>query len=287
MKRKLSDNEINFIIENYENKGSLFCAKHLGINKSTVSSVARRKKIKVNRDVVSKNMSKSIIKINDYIHVSKKEISYVLGLIWTDGHISFSNNKSKTPIIKHSCVFYDSENSDNIFKSLNWRNFKSENNKSIGKNMMSISWLSSRDLGEYLISHNFKNKESGTFIYKNFENLTSHFLRGIFDGDGCITISKSQEKYKQTAIYFSSSKDQNWKFLTDILDSIQVKYNSRINIDKLGKSSQIFINESKSIFKLCDYMYKDSDGIRLERKYKKYLEFISYKNSIKTGALEV
>jgi intein/homing endonuclease len=251
----------------------------LNLNKSTVVSVAKRNNLKVNRDVVLKNMSKSIIDINDYVSVEKEEIAYILGLIWADGHVTFANNNSRTPIVKHSCVSYDSAISDNIFKYLKWRGFYSNNYKSLGKNEMSINWISSRELGNYLISENYRNKNNGTYIYKRFERLKSHFLRGFFDGDGCFTISKSGNKYKQISIYFSSTHDQDWKFITDILDDINVEYKYRICEDKLGKSSQISIKKTESIINLCNFMYKDSEGIRLERKYSKYQEFINYKKS--------
>lgn len=281
MKNKLTNEQIDFIINNYSEKGPTYCSKKLNINISTVSSFGKRNGLKVNKDVVLKNMSKSIIDVDDYKHVTKKEVAYILGLIWTDGHVSFANNRSKTPIVKHCCVCYDSQSSDRVFEKLNWRNFKSDNDQSIGKNKMSTSWVSSRELGDYLIKENFRNKKEGTLIYQKFNNLSSHFLRGLFDGDGCITISNSGKKYKQTAIYFSSTQDQDWKYLTNILDDIKVKYKTRINVDNLGKSSQLYINESQSILNLCEFMYRDSSNLRLERKYSKYLQFLDYKSKFK------
>lgn len=277
MSKRLTNDQISFIKEFYQEKGSKYCSDILGISKSSVSSVAHRNSLRVNRDVLIKNMSKSIIDVNDYISVTDPSIAYILGLIWTDGHVSYANNKSKTPIVKHCCVKYDSESSDYIFSNLKWRNFKSENLKSIGKNTMSTSWISSRELGNYLIDNNFKDKEKGTKIYLNFMKLLSHFLRGLFDGDGCITISDCGKKYKQIAIYFSSSSNQDWSYLMDILDLIDVRYKLRNISDVRGGSSQLCVTDSKSIYNICEFMYKDSVGIRLERKYNKYKEFLEYK----------
>lgn len=81
----------------------------------------------------------------------------------------------------------------------------------------------------------------------------------------------------QFSITFSSSSNQEWKFLTEILSSINVSYSIRICKDKLGKSSQLNITDTLSIYNLCEFMYRDSDGIRLERKYNKFLEFLEYK----------
>jgi hypothetical protein len=281
MKTKVTKEQISFIKENYSTKGGRYCAESIGLLKSTISSIANRLGIKVDENVMRKNMSKSIINIDDYKNVTDPNIAYILGLIWTDGCVIFSNNASKTPVIKHVCVLSDSFSSDLIFNALNWRNFKSENKKSIGKNTMSTSWISSRDLGDYLIENNYRDKNKGTCIYNNFKSLTSHFLRGVLDGDGCITISNAGKKYKQTAVYFSSSVDQDWTFLSDILDEICIKHKIRKMKDIRGESSQLCIHDSVSIYNLCEFIYKSSEGIRLERKYNKYLEFLEYKKVFK------
>jgi hypothetical protein len=275
---RLNEYQINFIKENYFNFGAKYCSEKLNLNKSTVISCARRNGLKVSDKILKSTRfkTKKIIDIDDYLNVVKPEISYIYGLIYADGHVSFSNNKSKTPIVKHTSVKYDSEVSDRIFKNLNWRNFNYENDLSLGKNTMSVNWISSKELGEYLISQNYREKHMGTFIYNKFKPLTNHFLRGFLDGDGCITTSNNG-KYKQTSIYFSSSYLQKWEFITEILKKIDVKYKIRTNTDKLGKSSQICIHDSKSIYNLCEYIYKDSENIRLERKFNKYQEFLEYK----------
>lgn len=281
MRNKITQYQKDFIKEFYENNGINFCIENLNLPKSTISSIARRLNLNVKKNIARKNMSKKNINIDDYKYVTDHRIAYILGLIWTDGHVSFANNNSKTPIVKHSCVTYDSMNSNSIFKELGWKSFESENKKSIGKNNMTINWISSRELGDYLINNNFRDKSKGTEIYKNIcFSVLSHFLRGILDGDGCITISKSGKKYKQTAIYFSSTYDQDWYFLTKILDNLKIEYKHRLLVDNLGKSSQIYINKSQSINNLCEYIYKDSEFSRLERKYDKYQEFLNYKNSL-------
>ena len=277
----MTNEQEEFIINNYPTKGVKYCSEKISICRSTISSFIKRKGLKLNKESLYKILSKNTIDIDRYINVVEPEIAYIIGLLWTDGSVSFANNKSKTPIIKHTCVKYDSSNSDSIFIKLGWGRFESENLKSIGKNTMVANWVSSRELGDYLIENNFRNKDLGTSIFENFNDLLSHFLRGFFDGDGCITISKAGSKYKQIAIYFSSTSTQDWTFITKILDSLSIKYKIRINTDKLGKSSQICINDSESIYNLCEFIYKDSDGIRLVRKYDKYQEFLEYKKIFK------
>jgi hypothetical protein len=276
-----SKDEIDILIENFPKNGSKYCSQLLNKSKSSIQQKANKLGLFVDRDIVRKNMSKNTINIDDYRNVSDKKIAYILGLIWTDGTVTFANNKSKTPVIKHTCVKYDSEIITKIFNELNWRHFYSENKKSIGKNTMSAHWLSSRELGNLLIENNFRDKSKGTFIYELFEDekLISHFIRGIFDGDGSFCISEIKNtKYKQFNIAFSSTHDQDWSYLINILNKLNVKFKDRICFDKLGKSSQLNIFNSKSIHHFCDFIYNDSEHLRLERKYIKYQQFLEYKS---------
>ena len=270
-----------FIDQNYPTKGVKYCSDQIGISRSTISSYVRRKKLKLDKDSLYKIMSKNTINIVDYINVLDPKMAYIYGLLWSDGCVSFANNRSKTPIIKHTCIIGDAGCISDVFASYDWRRFESFTDKSLGKSKMVAHWISSRDLGNYLIENNFRNKELGTYIYRNFDEIKSHFLRGFFDGDGCFTISRSGEKYKQSAIYFSSNVNQDWAFLCEILDEINVSYKIRKIVDRLGESSQLYINGSLSIYNICEFMYKNSEGIRLERKYHKYKEFLEYKKLFK------
>ena len=118
MKKIITEEQKKFLIENYSSNGAKYCSQLLNLSISTISSAAFRLGLKVDNEVANKNKSKNIINLEDYFNVTDPKISYILGLIWTDGHIVFSNNKSKTPVVKHSCVYYDAENSNKIFKSL-------------------------------------------------------------------------------------------------------------------------------------------------------------------------
>ena len=118
MRKKLTKEELEFIKDNYNQYGSKYCCEKLSLKKSTVISAARRLGVRVSDDFLKSTRfkEKNFINIDDYIEVKSEKIAYVLGLIWTDGHVSFSNNKNKTPIVKHCCVKYDSDVCKTIFK---------------------------------------------------------------------------------------------------------------------------------------------------------------------------
>ena len=96
-----------------------------------------------------------------------------------------------------------------------------------------------------------------------------HFIRGEFDGDGCNCIAKV-EKYK----YLVSTFTGNIDFLTVLKDKIKKQADiDTNNIYSLKNCNpvigQLTYNGKKAIA-LGDYIYQDSENLRLERKFKIY-----------------
>lgn len=111
---------------------------------------------------------------------------------------------------------------------------------------------------------------------------TSSFVRGFFDGDG--TIYTTSARTKQGRLYFINRAEftcSNEKFVIDLNNYICKQLNIKnrtINKKAANKQGNFFIRfQGKNLLKFCEWMYKDSDGLRLERKYQKYLEI---KNSV-------
>ena len=264
--------------------GAKFCSDSLSRTINSIRSKAFSLKIKVNKNVVAKLCSKNRVNYIDFKNVTNPDIAYILGLLWADGSVTFANNDAKTPQIKHTCVYYDSNCFDIIFeKTGDWGTYSFENKKSIGKNKMNANWTSNRELGEYLIANDYRDKcKSPSKILNNIpEKLHHHFYRGFFDGDGCITYYIKEEKYKAFSILFTGASNQNWNFLSKLFDEMDIVYKIRKLSDSLGKSSQIYIWRQGDVNKFCEYMYNDSNDSFLKRKYNKYLELIDYIKSMK------
>ena len=105
------------------------------------------------------------------------------------------------------------------------------------------------------------------FPYLIDKSLYSHFIRGYFDGDGCISL------YRKTDCEFSITGTR------PLLEEIQKILISMcgLNITKFNqkrKDSEICTLRycgRKNMLKIFTFMYKDST-IFLDRKYKKFLE---------------
>jgi intein/homing endonuclease len=115
-------------------------------------------------------------------------------------------------------------------------------------------------------------KSDKTYFPHIPENLYSHFIRGLFDGDGCISIDK---KSKQKRIQFTGHIS-----LIERIQEILIKECSLnktkidITISKSGKKSYtIHYVGNNQIERITNYLY-DEATIYLTRKFNK-----CYKNS--------
>lgn len=214
------------------------------------------------------NKMKNRLNIELFKYITNCEIAYILGLLWADGHVSFANNKAKTPIIKHTSkpddniVFYE------ILKfSGDWNSFTTNNVGSYAKTpkKISINWVSDRNFGEFLIENQYRNKtESPEKILSQIpNNLKEFWYRGFFDGDGSVTIKNKGHH----SIAFTSNKNQDWSFIIKLFNDINIeKYKIRIINSRGGCSSQIRITNKKDLKKFEEYLYSNNIELGLSRK---------------------
>lgn len=103
--------------------------------------------------------------------------------------------------------------------------------------------------------------KTGNEIWLPYMNSWS-FIRGFLDGDGCISNNK---------IIFTCAN-------IDFLQNLQKFIGSYINnFGSLYKDHSAFDLSftGKHALELGNYLYQDSEGLRLERKYNKYLEILN------------
>ena len=107
-------------------------------------------------------------------------------------------------------------------------------------------------------------------------NMMNHFIRGYFDGDGCITLKKPKDQYIHRATAFFCGTQKFLECLNNLLSNeICLKDTKLINMNKYG--SNVFnlrYCRNDDIVKLYDYMYEDAT-IFLNRKKSKFEKFIN------------
>lgn len=99
------------------------------------------------------------------------------------------------------------------------------------------------------------------------KELQRHFIRGYFDGDGCISTILRKKKNRQNPIMecevnFLGTKNM----LENIVNIVPVE---NIKVFKFGNIYKFRIQNKKDIIKLMEYLYEDS-SFYLQRKYDKY-----------------
>ncbi len=98
-----------------------------------------------------------------------------------------------------------------------------------------------------------------------------HFVRGYFDGDGHVSITKNRDKFSKLIVVFISGSSDFLKALAELLCyeldlKINKIYKGWHNSYRLAYST----NDSVKIFK---YLYSDSKNVFLSRKYTIFKKF--------------
>lgn len=148
-----------------------------------------------------------------------------------------------------------------------------------------VKWLkiSSKPILEFVKSSGITKNKSLTLkinedIMKNKE--FRHFIRGYFDGDGTVGISRrtngtSNKYYYSLSARFSSGSK-------DILQQISKFLNKRYNINKnsvYGSKYYRLQYRGKSAENLHNIMYDKINGIYMDRKYNRYTNLKLLDNS--------
>jgi len=284
----------DFLKKNYKNSGTKYCAEKLNRKRPAIAARARKLGLKVDQNVVNEILSKTRVNWENnreydsynvnpsqFLNIKTPEVAYLLGLIWADGHILLSNNEAQTPIIKHNAIEEDNKFFLPIFKLTgNWKSFTTINEKAIGNKPISTNWTSNRILGEFLIKHDYRNKDvsPNKILNKIPDNLKHYFFRGFFDGDGSISVGFSKNGQLYRSLSFSASKGQDWVFIADLLDELEIKFKIRKLKDEKGESSQVYFFNKYDIIKFFEFINKtnDYDKFGLKRKYDKFIMLKEY-----------
>jgi hypothetical protein len=197
-------------------------------------------------------------------------MNWFLGWMMTDGSVSMQKRTSLSIVdrevidIMATYINYKPQIYSYIPKSLGGYNIKRVYNLRL-----------KHDITDKLVSLGFSCgiKTGHEFIPECVtDDLFSHFMRGAIEGDGNLYLSNG--KY----IRFSARLFcMNYDFLKAVLARLQ-----RINVVKHGHINKKKTNgklgyiytlgfSTRDALPLCNYMYQDSDNLRLTRKYKTYL----------------
>lgn len=210
---------------------------------------------------------------NNFFEVWSPELAYIIGLFIADGYISDYENCGKKNVVFSNNVI-DIDMIEKIANVVGYKNrilkFKS------GMCRIQLSgnfvWKFFKDLG-------FDNHKTTTSKIPeqllNAQELHPHLIRGIFDGDGSVSI-----RNRKMGIYPSVNIVGTYAVI-EFVSSVYTFYNSK------GPHKNVYrINyEGKNAVQFMNHIYNTS-SIHMNRKYDKFLQAKNWKTPCERWSTE-
>lgn len=205
-----------------------------------------------------------------FTNVKDKEVAYILGLMWADGCISINGrayssrttNKSEDicPLLPLLTPFLEG-----------WSVRSSYADHPTYKPQTQLGRASKR-LYNHLDQMGYTNRLDGVCRVLDYMDpaLHKYWFRGLIDGDGCFYYN---EKNRCRQFCVAGPYDQEWGFLTKLLDSLKIRHSVQRSTSKKGhKSSKVRVCGKANITILGNYLYDDYEvySLGFERKYNTY-----------------
>jgi intein/homing endonuclease len=240
------------------------CLKY-NISRSSVQNILKRNKVpQKSRELISrkhhiKNFTGEINNHND---------TYILGLIWADGNLSNNcvsitlNHKDKKLLTDISKYVYGYEH----LYAKKGKKFKTGQKIYTRKKHYTFA-IHSTKVSELLQKIGLcENKSLKIQMPIISESYFASFIRGLFDGDGCIYISKCNNKNKVTIT-------TNPLFCKQLQEVINRILNINVCISNTNRSVyDLTISGNLQIVKFMNWIYSEKDcAFKMERKYKKFI----------------
>ena len=212
--------------------------------------------------------------------------AYILGFICADGHIDYKNPRIVITLKDEDYKLLEDikkamESTHPVVRHIKRENpYKKSNNKTLYQCSLSIN---GKELVAPLMLMGLTSNKTYTLeaSIMNYipEKLVRHFLRGYFDGDGCISWDKRYQWGNKSVIHVAG----NYDFLQN---SFNKYFPTNCNLKLYKKSKQCYdytIQDKKQVLKFLAYLYNDAK-IYLERKFKLYQYAMwSYKTELIAG----
>lgn len=240
-----------------------------------------------NLELISSRKSNTIQ--HDYFNkINTAEKAYIFGMYIADGYISISKSSSRFGISLNVNDIELLTKIRDILSPLSKLYFEKAriNAQGIKSNPMYKLIISSKTICDKLNQYNCgKNKTNLLKSIKNIipEEYMFDFIRGYFDGDGCITTNSVRKRYltkdgtskiyNYTNVSFSIiSKD--WLILEEVKEFLSAHI-SKINLYQESHGNWLLtVNRKSEVKKLYSLLYYNNSLLCLNRKYQKFKQIM-------------
>lgn len=238
--------------------------------------------IEDNYPLTTNHISNRRIRHDIFSKIETELQAYLLGFYSADGNI---NEKRKT-----FRIHLQKQDSELVYLykdiiSPDARTFTVEVHKTTGRNGQEVNAHESfgvditsaklcTDLVNLGIGYN--KSYSDLHIPEMPENLVRHFIRGYFDGDGCITVWLSKEKGKSDRVRGKFDICAKSASILNEFIKFFATHDIKINLNYLKRDDMYRISTSskKELEKIYNILYKDSN-FYLSRKFNKFNHYVN------------
>jgi predicted transcriptional regulator len=256
MQRKtLTQSQIDEI--NSKNLSKKEISEYLKVSMPTVSLLCKEYNL-------SHNADKRKYKPNDnYFKTWSNEMAYFLGLLVADGHVRKQNN-----IIMLNLKKTDEAIIQNLKEAIEYHGPIYTINKKDGQPQACLT-VSSKEMVKDLNGLGLSGNKTYDFDWiKDIpDEFVSDFVRGVFDGDGCVYINTIKKNYTVNLV-------GTYKLTENIKKIFNNLYSNNFGHLQKNKNVQILIfNGRYNALSFLNWIYTNStQSTRLGRKYDLYLQ---------------
>lgn len=268
---RFSDNKRDKILELYAQGVS---AKNLGfkfsIDKRRVQRWVREHGVERTR---SESHRFTFFNENYFDEIDTPSKAYWLGFLYADAY-----NCQKTNTISLSLQTQDKEHLKKIAKTISLPD-KITFTRTKDNYTYNTLKIYSKHMCHTLAQKGCPQAKSFIIRYPNWlePNLNAHFIRGLFDGDGCLTKRITNNEWKWSLV---STKECCKQIQSIIGDNLGLAVSYRCISKDCKNTYELETSGNEKIHKLMKWLYNDSTAnIRMDRKFTKYEELIDQQNN--------
>lgn len=270
MRRFLRDNEINLGRRNLKDPQVLSELKKQIeelLPTTTVTSIC--KKLKINHSKYmeimnkpSKSQERFRNDINEsFINLNNPDFCYLLGFFMADGHID-----NEVIYISQS----DAHFLHKLQKIIGHNGKLKKDSRSTNPNYILV--IQSQALRELLINIGVETNKKFSAPYIDCKQYARDFVRGVFDGDGCISYTYISGRFSGRSATITSGSESIIIGVSEFLKYNGIDFSVKKAIGTNGFIYNLIIGTTEDIIKTFHILYDGCNG-KLDRKYFTFLKF--------------
>lgn len=218
------------------------------------------------------------LKINEkyFESIKTEEQAYILGFLYADGYNSVKRGRFVIALKAEDKLILermrDCMEADHIIRIRTYARNDGYSAHTDGMKTMAYFEVNSRKMSNDLVSYGCGQGKSDRIRFPRQlpQNLWRHFLRGFFDGDGCIS-----KKAMGRHVAFIATIISNPAFIEDIKSILDKKFETSFFVaKKMTKTHTLMVGGNVKAKKLLDWMYEGAT-ISLDRKMALYQELVA------------